>query len=75
MFGDYTRVGNFQVPQTWRTRQAGEICHMRVKLKVELNPAGHGPVVRRRRRGLRARRSAARHSRREGRASLPTACS
>ena len=38
MFGDYTRVGAFQVPQTWRTRQAGEIV-TRCKLKVEFNPA------------------------------------
>ena len=35
----------------------------------------HGPVVRRRRRRLRARRAAPRHARREDRASSPTACS
>jgi glyoxylase-like metal-dependent hydrolase (beta-lactamase superfamily II) len=38
MFGDYTRAGNFQVPQTWRTRQAGDIV-TRLRLKVEINPA------------------------------------
>ncbi len=38
MFGDYTRVGAFQVPQTWRTRQAGDLT-ARLQLKVEINPA------------------------------------
>jgi glyoxylase-like metal-dependent hydrolase (beta-lactamase superfamily II) len=38
MFGDYTRAGNFQVPTTWRTRQAGDIV-TRLQLKVEINPA------------------------------------
>jgi hypothetical protein len=38
MFGNYTRTGNFQVPTTWRTRQAGDIV-TRLQLKVELNPA------------------------------------
>jgi glyoxylase-like metal-dependent hydrolase (beta-lactamase superfamily II) len=38
MFGDYTRADNFQVPQTWRTRQAGDIV-TRLQLKVEINPA------------------------------------
>jgi glyoxylase-like metal-dependent hydrolase (beta-lactamase superfamily II) len=38
MFGDYTRAGNFQVPQTWRTRQASDIT-LSAKLKVEINPA------------------------------------
>src|ERR1044072_8309140 len=37
MFGDYTRAGNFQVPTTWRTRQAGDIV-TRLRLKVEINP-------------------------------------
>ena len=37
MFGDYTRAGNFLVPQTWRTRQAGDLT-LRAQLKVELNP-------------------------------------
>jgi glyoxylase-like metal-dependent hydrolase (beta-lactamase superfamily II) len=38
MFGDYTRVGAFQVPQSWRSRQAGEVT-ARLQLKVEINPA------------------------------------
>ena len=38
MFGDYTRAGAFQVPQTWRFRQAGDIV-ADLKLKVEFNPA------------------------------------
>ena len=38
MFGNYTRTGNFQVPTTWRTRQAGDLV-TRLQLKVELNPA------------------------------------
>jgi glyoxylase-like metal-dependent hydrolase (beta-lactamase superfamily II) len=38
MFGDYTRAGNFQVPTTWRTRQAGDLV-TRLQLKVEINPA------------------------------------
>jgi glyoxylase-like metal-dependent hydrolase (beta-lactamase superfamily II) len=38
MFGDYTRAGNFQVPQTWRSRQAGDFT-VSAKLKVEINPA------------------------------------
>lgn len=38
MFGNYTRAGNFQVPQTWSTRQAGDLT-LRAQLKVELNPA------------------------------------
>ena len=38
MFGDYTRAGNFQVPQTWGTRQAGDVT-VRAQLKVEINPA------------------------------------
>jgi glyoxylase-like metal-dependent hydrolase (beta-lactamase superfamily II) len=32
------RAGNFQVPQTWRTRQANDLT-VSAKLKVELNPA------------------------------------
>jgi glyoxylase-like metal-dependent hydrolase (beta-lactamase superfamily II) len=38
MFGDYTRAGSFQVPTTWRTRQAGDLV-ARLQLKVEINPA------------------------------------
>ena len=38
LFGNYTRAGNFQVPQTWGTRQAGETT-LRAQLKVEINPA------------------------------------
>jgi len=38
MFGNYTRAGNFQVPQTWGTRQAGDVT-LRARLKVEINPA------------------------------------
>ena len=29
MFGNYTRAGNFQVPQTWGTRQAGDLHRAR----------------------------------------------
>jgi glyoxylase-like metal-dependent hydrolase (beta-lactamase superfamily II) len=38
MFGDYTRAGNFQVPQSWRSRQAGDLT-VRAKLNVDINPA------------------------------------
>lgn len=38
MFGDYVRAGNFQVPQTWRTRQANDLT-VSAKLRVEINPA------------------------------------
>ncbi len=38
MFGNYTRAGNFQVPQTWGTRQAGDLT-LRAQLQVEINPA------------------------------------
>jgi glyoxylase-like metal-dependent hydrolase (beta-lactamase superfamily II) len=38
MFGDYTRAGNFQVPQTWRSRQAGDLT-VNARLKVDINPA------------------------------------
>ncbi|MGH8241592.1 MAG: hypothetical protein ACREXP_31860, partial [Steroidobacteraceae bacterium] len=38
MFGNYTRAGDFQVPQTWGTRQAGNLT-VRAQLKVEINPA------------------------------------
>ncbi|HKR37000.1 MAG TPA: MBL fold metallo-hydrolase [Steroidobacteraceae bacterium] len=38
MFGDYTRAGNFQVPQSWRSRQAGDLT-VSAKLNVEINPA------------------------------------
>ena len=38
MFGEYTRVGAFQVPTTWRTRQAGEVT-ARLQVKAEINPA------------------------------------
>ncbi|HKU14775.1 MAG TPA: MBL fold metallo-hydrolase [Steroidobacteraceae bacterium] len=38
LFGDYTRAGNFQVPQTWRMRQANELT-LSAKLQVEINPA------------------------------------
>lgn len=37
MFGDYTRAGNSQVPQTLLTHQAGDLT-MRAQLKVEINP-------------------------------------
>lgn len=38
MFGDYTRAGALQVPQTWRSRQAGDMS-LRARLKVEINPS------------------------------------
>jgi glyoxylase-like metal-dependent hydrolase (beta-lactamase superfamily II) len=38
MFGEYTRVGAFQVPQTWRTRQAGDMV-TRLQVKADINPA------------------------------------
>jgi glyoxylase-like metal-dependent hydrolase (beta-lactamase superfamily II) len=37
MFGDYARAGNYQVPQSWRSRQAGDLT-VDAKLKVEINP-------------------------------------
>lgn len=38
MFGDYTRQGASQVPQTWSVRQAGEVT-ARLRLKIDFNPA------------------------------------
>jgi glyoxylase-like metal-dependent hydrolase (beta-lactamase superfamily II) len=38
LFGDYTRVGKYQVPRTWRNRIAGEV-QTDYKIQAELNPA------------------------------------
>ncbi len=38
LFGDYKRVGRYQVPSTWRNRLAGDLV-LESKLQVELNPA------------------------------------
>jgi glyoxylase-like metal-dependent hydrolase (beta-lactamase superfamily II) len=38
LFGDYKRIGKYQVPSTWRNRLAGDLV-LDSKLQVELNPA------------------------------------
>jgi len=38
LFGDYKRVGQYQVPSTWRNRLAGDLV-LDSKVQVELNPS------------------------------------